>query len=304
MSNESTATYAAFGLVICSEVILPQVPPAPADAPIDVRVVRADLSDLDSMPEGGIYQDNLIAFEATGVGRFRITDGSLIEVMPLCAEELHHLAVYVLGSCMGAVIHQRGMFPIHGSCVTNGVRSVLITGDSGAGKSTLAAEFLSRGWRLLTDDVAVICDPLGEEGGPIVQPSYPSQKLWADSMERYGVDDDQVHSLYARNGREKYGIDVATSFCVQPAPLTLIIRLAAVEDFPTTVQPVEGFAKVDQLVNNTYRAYMIAPENRQQHFQRCVTMGTHIPMALAVRNKSEQTAALLCDRIIEYMEAL
>jgi hypothetical protein len=47
---------------------------------------------------------------------------------------------------------------IHGGVVALGDRAVVICGESGTGKSTLTAALVQRGWRYLTDEVAVI-DP-------------------------------------------------------------------------------------------------------------------------------------------------
>ena len=49
-------------------------------------------------------------------------------------------------------------------------------------RADLSALPLRRGWKLITDDVSVVYDP---EGLPLVQSSYPSQKLWRDALDRY-----------------------------------------------------------------------------------------------------------------------
>lgn len=287
--------YLAFGLVIASDFPILQVPAAASGEPVDVTLCRADLSGVDIPEDAFLIDKNEVCFLVPDVARFRITNGKLIEVdaVPGCAESL--LAVYLMGSCMGAILHQRGLMPLHGSCVTDGQRSVLITGDSGAGKSTLAAEFLSHGWRLLTDDVSVIKD-IG--GTPVVQSSYPSQKLWQDSLEHYSGQLERIHSLYAEDDREKYGVSVTDLFYTGAAPLSRIVRLIPA-DAECSIQPVEGFARADQLMRNTYRPYMIVGDDRQLHFQRCVTLSMKVPMSLAVRNRSEQTAETLYQMIVD-----
>ena len=186
---------------------------------------------------------------------------------------------------------------LHGSCVTDGKRSVLIIGDSGAGKSTLASEFLSRGWKLVTDDVTTVLntDP------PTVQSSYPSQKLWKDAMDRYGKQDSNVHSLITTDNREKYGINVLEQFFDGTAPLSAIVRLIAA-DHAAVLSPIEGFAKVDQLLKNTYRLYFLEERHRQRHFQRCVTLSTKVPMALAIRENGKNCAPELYEKITKFLE--
>lgn len=294
MSN--TYFYRAFGLTIESAFPIAQIPviePCVAD----VRIIPADLS--------GVPQDERQAkpgrscfVYTTRNTNFRVSDGRLIEAHVMDGDSDSYVAVYLLGSCMGAILIQRGFMLLHGSCVTDGRRSILISGNSGAGKSTLAAEFLKRGWKLVTDDVTCIFE---RDGKPMVQPSYPSQKLWRDAMDRYEKSGDDVHSLYVSADREKFGINVAASFYDDCAPLSLFVRLMPTE-YACGVAPVEGMTKMDQLMRNSYRAYFMAEEDRPRHFQRCIDLSQKIPMALALREKGRDCAPILFEKIIKFLE--
>ena len=288
--------YEAFGLVLSSEYPIAQLLPAPAGASPDVCIRGADLSGY-RVPLG-CYRHNPmeLLFSLDRVGTFRITGGSRIEVQanPECT--LSNLAIYLMGSCMGAILHQRGFMPLHGSCVTDGSRAILITGDSGAGKSTLAAEFLSRGWKLLTDDVCAVSDP---ENIPTVHASYPSQKLWQDSLDRYQRPESDIHSLYFSEDREKFGVDVSRFFCKGTAPLTMIVRLIPTEA-PCSITKLDTFTALDQLMSNTYRIFMIPPEHRQRHFQRCADLAQKVPLVLLTRQADTQCADLLYSLVTGY----
>lgn len=287
----------AFGLAVTSEFRIAGIAPTPAHAQTDLRIIRADLTQFDIPVNCCIAGPAEHRFSYEKVGIFRITNGNLIEVDPDPACTESHLGVYLMGSCMGAILHQRGFMPIHGSCVTDGKRAILITGDSGAGKSTLAAEFLSRGWKLLTDDVSAVYNV---EGTPMVRSSYPSQKLWQDAMDRYEKSGDDVHSLYFSEDREKFGVSVADSFFDGVSELSMVIRLLPA-DQPCSISPIEGMTRVDQLMRNTYRSFMIAPKDRPRHFQRCVTLSTKVPMALVIRENGKQCANTLYDMITDYL---
>lgn len=286
----------AFGLNIRSDFPIAQLPPA-QDGGVDVVMEERDLSAFQVPQDHVFIGDGELVFSVTAVGKFRISGGSLIEAQPdeSCTPAM--LGVYLMGSCMGAVLHQRGYLPLHGSCVTDGQRSVLITGESGAGKSTLAAEFLARGWKLITDDVTAVFDV---EGTPMVQSSYPSQKLWADALERYGRPREDVHSLYIDENREKFGVNVSRYFMEGTAPLSLIVRLIP-DQWGPHVQPIEGMARVDQLMTNTYRAYMVPKAHLQRHFQRCVTLSQKVEMALALRPREGNGAPELYEMILSYL---
>lgn len=288
--------YEAFGLVLCSEYAIAQLLPALAGADPDVYIRSADLSTYGV--KEGCYRLNsmelIISLER--VGTFRITSGTHIEIHPYPQCEASHLAVYIMGTCMGAILHQRGFMPLHGSCVTDGSRAILITGDSGAGKSTLAAEFLSQGWKLLTDDVCAVSDP---ENNPTVQSSYPSQKLWQDSLEQYHRSQSDVHSLYFSETREKFGVDASKFFLNATCPLQMIVYLVPTDN-PCSITKLDCFTALDQLMNNTYRIFMVQPEYRQRHFQRCAALAQKIPMVLLTRQNGVQCAGKLYELITTY----
>ena len=291
-----TRLYKAFGLVIESCFPIAQIPEVES-GPVDVRIVR---SELNSLPKEQRLNpgDGYNFFRGEDNCLHRVSGGNLIEIDPLPDFSESQLGMYLMGSCMGAILHQRGFMLLHGSCVTDGKRAVLITGDSGAGKSTTAAEFLKRGWKLVTDDVTCLFHDVDT---PMVQPSYPSQKLWQDAMDRYEKSSDDIHSLYVTENREKFGVNVAASFYDSVCPLSMIVRLVA-DDSPCGLYPIEGIAKVDQLMRNSYRIHMIEPKNRPRHFQRCVTLATKIPMALAIRENGKDCAPVLYDMITKFME--
>ena len=288
--------YKAFGLILESEFPIHQLQQIPPQEP-QVRIVRADLSGLTreqrkfTGPEG-------CYFRGQDYCSHRITGGNLIEVDPRADYDPSMLGVYLMGTCMGAVMYQRGIMMLHGSCVTDGRRSVLLTGDSGAGKSTLAAEFLRRGWKLITDDVSALYDI---DRVPLVQSSYPSQKLWQDALDRYERPETDVHSLYFSDTRQKFGVDVSHFFFDGRAPLSMVVRLIPGAD-DCTLEAIEGMTKVDQLMRNTYRRELIEQHRLQEHFQRCVTLSTKIPMAVVTRMDGQDCAGQMYDMITKFLE--
>ena len=291
-----TFYYKAFGLTIGSCFPIGQVTRIEPCVP-DVRIVRADLSARADLPHLVVTEDSVF-FRGEAQGEFLITGGDLVQVHTSDDYTPSYLAVYLMGSCMGAILQQRGFMLLHGSCVSDGRRSILITGQSGAGKSTLAAEFLKQGWKLITDDVTTVYD---RDGVPMVQSSYPSQKLWNDALIRYQTHDCNIHSLYTDHDREKFGVHVDSDFMDGTAPLSLIVRLAKA-DHEVHLEAIEGMPKIDQLVRNSYRFEYIAPSKRSRHFQRCINLSTRIPMALAVRENGKDCAPVLYDMITKFME--
>jgi len=117
--------YKVFGLIIETEISLPQASAAILDETSDKTDIFVLYNDLSKEYKIRIGQNNqiikreesLYCYDVKDVGRFKITDGNKIEIDPCqdVAEGL--LAVYILGGCMGCVFMQRGIFAMHGSCI-------------------------------------------------------------------------------------------------------------------------------------------------------------------------------------------
>ena len=70
----------------------------------------------------------------------------------------HGLLAAEMGMNLQMALAQRRYLLLHASAVERDGRALLMTGESGAGKSTLAALLMTRGWRLMGDEFALL-DP-------------------------------------------------------------------------------------------------------------------------------------------------
>lgn len=103
-------------------------------------------------------------------------------LIDLCGEPLAALDVhFILGSCLGVLLIQRGMLVLHASVVATDVGALAFLGNSGRGKSTLAAALHKRGHRVLADDHCALVE--GDE--PQVVPAYPALKLAPENLVRF-----------------------------------------------------------------------------------------------------------------------
>jgi hypothetical protein len=110
-----------------------------------------------------------------------IQRGREILYEPEAGVESDDLAVFLLGTCLAAALHQRGHFVLHASAVSVDGMAMLFCGTSGAGKSTMAAMLGRRGHPLLNDDVCNL--RRNEEGHLVVCPDGRMLKLWSASLE-------------------------------------------------------------------------------------------------------------------------
>ncbi|TPN89988.1 serine kinase [Mesorhizobium sp. CU2] len=173
--------YKAYGLVISSEVALPELEPTTPVAP-DLEIVVKPIDP----PEGASQGATAFQFEPTrqylfweAVGAFLIDDGKRIDVDPAPGVDDPLLAFPLLGPVLALALHQRGLLILHASAIAVGGKSVIFLGDKGAGKSTTAGAMIRAGHHLLTDDVVAL--DLSDPNRPMILPGFPQLKLAADA---------------------------------------------------------------------------------------------------------------------------
>lgn len=97
--------------------------------------------------------------------RFRFEGSQSFE--PLPAAHGFALLEWAMNWCISSHVNHHLL--IHAAVVERGGRAVILPAPPGSGKSTLCAALVQRGWRLLSDEIAVV--PLQAEGLlPIVRP--------------------------------------------------------------------------------------------------------------------------------------
>lgn len=289
--------YAAFGMQIDSDIVLPELPRGRKKR-ADIRIICGDVPDKISEPleETEYYQAaaNDFLLRIKGIADYYITNGNQI-VMRLSDEaNLHEGRLYLLGTAMGVLLMQRGIVPIHGSTVVINGCGVIFTGVSGAGKSTMAAALHKSGFSLLADDVsAVIFD---KSGIPWVQPGYPQQKLWQASASIVGIDTATLERVSAE--KDKYVVPVSKGFKRLPVPISVVYEIAVKPCDDVTIVPLKGIEKVTTIMGNTYRAEMVNGLGlKATHFQKCVNLLKHIQVFRLIRPEN----VMSIDRQIELL---
>ena len=179
------------------------------------------------------------------------------------------IRLYLLGTCMGVILLQRKILPLHGSVIAIDGKAYAFVGDSGAGKSTLASAFLKQGYQLLTDDVIAV--QFNEENIPVVIPSYPQQKLWQESLDQFGVDSNQYRPLFARE--TKFSVPVESKFYREPLPLAGIFELIKTNDDELEIHSIQGLNRLHTLYYHTYRNFLIEPMGLMEwHFKTSTSL--------------------------------
>ncbi|WP_424767734.1 aldolase [Paenibacillus sp. sgz302251] len=295
--------YEAFGLKIASSCPLPELSESIEQATPDVEIVMGDLTDLWSrlaVPnERFVVKDTFVMFHIEDTVTFLIECGTSITISPKTGADEGKIRLYLLGTCMGVLLMQRKVLPLHGSAIVIDRQVYAVIGDSGAGKSTLASAFLQRGYSLVSDDVIAVS--LTEGNALAVTPAYAQQKLWQESLQAFGMETDKYRPVFDRE--KKYSVPVRSQFSSEPLPLAGIFVLQKTENSEIECQLVPKFERLQMLFDHTYRNFLLSPLGLMDwHFHINSAVSDKIDVYHLLRPISRFTAHELVSYILKRLK--
>jgi hypothetical protein len=291
--NPLTA-YRAYGLSIHTELACPEL------SPLALEVEEPDVMihllppaiELGEPLANGHYEvlPRLFRLVVPGVARYRVEGGSRIFIEPNPDVPVEKVRLFLLGSVMGALLYQRGFFPLHGSAVETPWGAMIFVGTQGAGKSTLAAQFLRKGFRLLSDDVCAVAPAF--KGFQVV-PALAHFRLCEDAFVRFGS------PTAARFDVDKFVVPMGEQYCPHAVPLTAIHILADHERESPEFQVVRGFDRVQRLLENLYRPHYLKGQETQRDLMRLAgQIAEKATLAYVTRRRN----ASALDDLVEFLE--
>jgi hypothetical protein len=287
--------YASYGLVLDSEVALPELgrPAAPATPHVVVRVgACAGPSVGATVLPHGLWVDGVdggrIGVEVPDVGRFVCEQGTRITVSPLPDAEPEAVRLFLLGTALGALMVQRGHLVLHGNAFRVGDACAVVLGHSGAGKSTLAAEMHRRGHDVLSDDVV----PIDAEGRALA--GSPRLKLWQDALDRIGLDSAELDRVRQAHPKFHVAIDRPP---LPPLPVRWIYTLDR-HDGPLAITTIGGADVFTSLHEHSYRKEVLVGAHRRTHLARSATLARTARLARVDRPRGVDSVAASADAIL------
>jgi hypothetical protein len=255
--------YWAYGLSIHAELVCPELPlhRRPGAEPDVVVRMLAPVTAVSDALEHGYFEvrPGVFRLAIPGVGQYRVEEGRRIFIEPLVDASVDKVRLFLLGSSMGALLYQRGLFPLHGSAVETEWGAMIFVGAQGVGKSTLAAEFHRRGYRMLSDDV---CAVAATPEGPVIVPALAQFRLCADAYDRLGGAEG------ARFEVDKYVVPMGEGYCPDPAPLRAVHVLRDHDPDEARIEVLRGFDRVQRLLENLYRPHYMKGQGTQAELMR------------------------------------
>lgn len=287
-------TYWAYGLSIHTDLICPELPPHPQPMrvpDVTIGLVTSESGELSPLLNRFYdIQAGRFRLDVPGVARYSVEDGTRILIQPSPDSSPEMVRLFLLGSTLGALLYQRGLFPLHGSAVETPWGAMVFVGAQGAGKSTLAAEFHRLGYSLLSDDV---CAVKQTAQGLMILPAVAQVRLCPDAYGRLG------NPAGARFDFDKFIMPMGERYCPDPVPLRAVHVLSDIDIHTPQVEPILGWGRVKCLLENLYRPYYLKGQKTQSELMR---MAGSIAQQATVSRVSRRRETTSSEKLVQFLE--
>lgn len=277
--------YRAFGLTIASDLPLPELASGAGEA--DVRISLHDASPPEDLDVLGGYALRTpdAAFSARG--------GRQVDIWPASGVAREDISIWLLGTVMAAILHQRGFLTLHANCleVEEGA-AIAVSGDSGAGKSSLAAMAADAGLPVLGDDLMALAPSQA-----VVHPGVLRLKLWAQDLHLVGLTSNGLSRV--ASDLDKYHVPLPP---VSPGPRALR-RLYMLADGPMGFEQLRGGAAADALMAQLYR-FDVGQDvrgDKAEQFQQTLELASRIELWRFTRPRDDDGLALAFEALAEHL---
>lgn len=284
MTAPAQQDFWVYGLRVRSDIDLEDWPVVEATEP-DVTIRREAIPGLEL--EGPPYtartevEAGEFRLAVKGVGRYTAFGGSRIRVDPDSQAKAEDLRLYLTGAMMGTILHQRGAYPLHASCVAlSDAGGVAFAGRSGAGKSTLVATMVRRGAAFVSDDICVAAPPAS--AGLRVWPGAPRVKLDEAGLAVLPGTFSDLEPAGGNRGKYHLPMEAHHSYTT-PVSVNRVYLLNFGEG-PPRVERLTGLDAISALVDETYfLAFAQALGLTSQVFRLAATVSQALPVCRLIR---------------------
>ncbi|MBQ9120350.1 MAG: hypothetical protein IJY09_09915 [Lachnospiraceae bacterium] len=288
--------YRLYGMRVCADLDFAQLVPEnePELALEEIRIEAGELeSKLTALSEasGRAYVfGEQYSWLINRTLWMEVTEGRKITYHAKEGANPIYLRTYLLGFGMAMLGLQRGILAMHCSAVANEKGAILIAGESGAGKSTMTTAFLSKGYRLMADDMAFVEKT---ENELVAKPAFPFQKLCRDAALAEGYRLEEL--IYIDETKDKFMVPYRGEFLTDEVPVRGMLLLGKKAEGELSAQHLEGLDKFHVCANNLFLRNLLGKDKYAPVIgQKCLEMAAGLPICYLSRpvqgNTADQTA--------------
>lgn len=248
-------TYRAFGLIISSEIEIPEFCQAEGESQVHISLGKVPDNISNIYKQGFRYQisknEFLLRFKTWA--QFYVKEGKQIIVQTENGVDERDTRAFLLSPVIGVLLHQRGLLPFHASGICYNNEAILIAGNSGAGKSTLAlAMSRNYGFKLISDDITAITY---QKEKCFVCSSFPSVKLWQDSVEMFDIPLEDLPVI--RKDVLKFRYNNSQDYIAGKFKVAVIIFIESADVKEVEINEIKGSEKFNVFRKNVFRIQMV-----------------------------------------------
>ena len=219
--------------------------------------------------------DEQFYLSVQNVGEFYSENGNLILIKSNTDVDQKSIELYLNGSVLGSILHQRKIFALHGSSFKLNDQTVIICGHSGFGKSSLTlAMCKDHHATFLTDDITPISN------GTIL-PISEKLKLWRNSLEQLGISSEELQPVH--DEMDKFYLEFESSQVNFPPDIIFIGETYSGKTLH--IEEIKGTDKFEHLFANQYWEELTSSmeQSRNHYFQTIVELCNNSTMFLVKR---------------------
>jgi hypothetical protein len=210
---------------------------------------------------------------------------------------LEDAATYLLGPVLGWVLRRRGVTCLHASAVVVGGYAAAFVGCAGAGKSTTAAALARRGHAVITDDIVALVE---KNAAFVAAPAYPYLCLRTDAVKLlYGSEEALPAFSPSWDKRRLQLADNRLGFEERALPLGPVFLLGerSAEPEAPFIEEVPPKDALLALVVNSYAKNLLDREMRKSEFETLGRLVNHVPVWRLRSHRDSSRIEALCDLI-------
>lgn len=272
-----------YGLRVRSAIELEDWPaPPPGDPEVFIHLDPPLPATFDGITYNArtTFENGEVHIDVRGVAQYRAAGGTSIRVAPEPGAKPEDVRLYLTGAMFGVILHQRGILPLHASCVAIDGQGAAFAAPSGTGKSTIVAALLRRGATFVSDDICAMT-PV-DSGRSYVWPGASRMKLDTPGMAALA---DVTDGLEPAGGpRGKFHVPVETGQAdPAPVPLSRVYLLSDGEGSPR-LERLNGLEAISALVDETYLlTYATSLGLTSQVFRRAAELARTLSVSRLIR---------------------